>query len=288
MQDAINTAVKNLTKVLKSKDWNIFDEELRKIEDINIYDKKYEETILTELLHEDCFYKNGALMPEVIKHFLVNGYDVLANEGANGGLVLSALCWSSYDKYVLESAKALFNAGAPLEYKSSDEDDEFAGVIGSLEWKIPGAWGPDCDYAMANTLEAYYVMAKAYEAIEEYRIKLNNIAENEGLEKLYNMAMKIDPEAMKKISINDKKRIIRVLEIFNKTGKTKTEQDRDSRKNELKYDYKIFVLNMDREVLYDRINRRVDLMIKEGLVEEVENIIKKYDKFPTAMQGLRI
>ena len=45
---------------------------------------------------------------------------------------------------------------------------------------------------------------------------------------------------------------------------------------------------MDREVLYDRINRRVDLMIKEGLVEEVENIIKKYDKFPTAMQGLRI
>ena len=100
--------------------------------------------------------------------------------------------------------------------------------------------------------------------------------------------MKIDPEAMKKISINDKKRIIRVLEIFNKTGKTKTEQDRDSRKNELKYDYKIFVLNMDREVLYDRINRRVDLMIKEGLVEEVENIIKKYDKFPTAMQGLRI
>ena len=102
------------------------------------------------------------------------------------------------------------------------------------------------------------------------------------------MAMKIDSEAMKKISINDKKRIIRVLEIFNKTGKTKTEQDRDSRKNELKYDYKIFVLNMDREVLYDRINRRVDLMIKEGLVEEVENIIKKYDKFPTAMQGLRI
>ena len=170
MQDAINTVVKNLTKVLKSEeiDWNYFDEELRKIEDINIYDEKYEETILTELLHEDSFYKNGALMPEIIKHFLVNGYDVLANEGANGGLVLSALCWSSYDKYVLESAKVLFDAGAPLEYKTSDEDDEFAGVIGSLKWKIPGAWGPDCDYAMANTLEAYYVMAKAYEAKEDY------------------------------------------------------------------------------------------------------------------------
>ena len=134
----------------------------------------------------------------------------------------------------------------------------------------------------------YGIEFKEEKIDEEYRIKLNNIAENEGLEKLYNMAMKIDPEAMKKISINDKKRIIRVLEIFNKTGKTKTEQDRDSRKNELKYDYKIFVLNMNREVLYDRINRRVDLMMKEGLVEEVENIIKTYDKFPTAMQGLRI
>lgn len=123
---------------------------------------------------------------------------------------------------------------------------------------------------------------------EEYRNKLNNIAENEGLEGLYNMAMEIDPEAMGKISKNDKKRIIRVLEIFHKTGKTKTQQDIDSRNKELKYDYKIFVLNMDRQVLYDRINKRVDLMIEEGLIEEVESIIKKYDKFPTAMQGLRI
>ena len=50
----------------------------------------------------------------------------------------------------------------------------------------------------------------------EYREKLNKIAENEGLEKLYNKAKEIDPEAMKKISINDKKRIIRVLEIYHK------------------------------------------------------------------------
>jgi tRNA dimethylallyltransferase len=123
---------------------------------------------------------------------------------------------------------------------------------------------------------------------EEYRNKLNKIAENEGLEGLYNMAMEIDPEAMGKISKNDKKRIIRVLEIFHKTGKTKTQQDIDSRNKELKYDYKIFVLNMDRQMLYDRINKRVDLMIEEGLIEEVESITKKYDKFPTAMQGLRI
>jgi len=123
---------------------------------------------------------------------------------------------------------------------------------------------------------------------ETYREKLNQIAELEGLEKLYNMALEIDPEAMKKISKNDKKRIIRVLEIYHKTGKTKTEQDLESRKNGVKYNYVVFVINMDRELLYDRINKRVDNMIEEGLIEEVNSIVEKYKEFPTAMQGLRI
>lgn len=123
---------------------------------------------------------------------------------------------------------------------------------------------------------------------QNYRNKLNEIAEKEGLDKLYEEALKIDPEAMKKISKNDKKRIIRVLEIFNKTGKTKTEQEIESRKNEVKYNYKVFAINMDRQILYDRINKRVDKMREEGLIEEVQGILKKYDKFPTAMQGLRI
>ena len=66
------------------------------------------------------------------------------------------------------------------------------------------------------------------------------------------MAIEIDKEAMQKISKNDQKRIIRVLEIYHKTGKTKTQQDLESRKNEVKYNYKVFAINMDREVLYDR------------------------------------
>ena len=123
---------------------------------------------------------------------------------------------------------------------------------------------------------------------EQYRNKLNEIAEKEGLDKLYEKALEIDPKAMKKISKNDKKRIIRVLEIFHKTGKTKTEQDIESRKNQVKYNYKMFAINMDRQMLYDRINKRVDKMLEEGLIEEVQDILKKYDKFPTAMQGLRI
>lgn len=57
-------------------------------------------------------------------------------------------------------------------------------------------------------------------------------------------------------------------------------------KNGPLYDYKIFVLNMDREKLYERINKRVDIMIQNGLIEEVKNLLKKYESFPTAMQGL--
>ena len=120
----------------------------------------------------------------------------------------------------------------------------------------------------------------------EYREQLNEIAEKEGLENLYKQAVEIDPDAMKKISQNDKKRIIRVLEIYHKTGKTKTETEIESRKNEVKYNYKVFAITMDREKLYSKIEKRVDLMIEQGLIEEVENILKKYSSFPTAMQGL--
>lgn len=122
---------------------------------------------------------------------------------------------------------------------------------------------------------------------ESYRNELMKIAENEeGLKLLYEEACKIDDEAMKKISPNDKKRIIRVLEIFKATGKTKTEQEILSRQNEVKYDYKVYGISTDREILYDKINRRVDIMLEKGLVEEVKNIYGKYNSFPTAMQGL--
>ena len=119
-----------------------------------------------------------------------------------------------------------------------------------------------------------------------YREKLEEIAKKEGLEKLYEKALEIDPIAIKKISKNDKKRIIRVLEIYHETGKTKTEQEAESIKKEKQYDYKIIAIDMDRKQLYERINKRVDMMIDQGLIEEVEKILKKYNTFPTAMQGL--
>ena len=121
---------------------------------------------------------------------------------------------------------------------------------------------------------------------EQYRNKLEKRVENEGVDKLYNEAVKIDKEAMEKISPNDKKRILRVLEIYHATGKTKTEQEKESRKKEVEFDYYVYAIDWKREELYDRINKRVDIMIEQGLIEEVKGILKKYKKFPTAMQGL--
>ena len=121
---------------------------------------------------------------------------------------------------------------------------------------------------------------------ENYRKQLEEKADKEGLENLYNMAKKIDEEAVKKISPNDKKRILRILEIYHATGKNKTWQEQESRKNPVEYDYKVFAINWDREKLYERINKRVDIMLENGLIEEVKQIKEKYKKFPTAMQGL--
>ena len=122
---------------------------------------------------------------------------------------------------------------------------------------------------------------------EEYRNKLMELAESEdGLKKLYEEANKIDPEATKKISSNDKKRIVRILEIYKATGKNKTEQEILSRQKGVDYDFKVFGIDMERSKLYERINLRVDIMLKQGLENEVKNLISKYSEFPTAMQGL--
>lgn len=127
----------------------------------------------------------------------------------------------------------------------------------------------------------YGIEFQNQEIDETYRHEL----EKKDLIELYTKASEIDPEAMKKISANDRKRIIRVLEIYHETGKTKTQQDEESRK-EVEFDYKVFAINIDRQKLYQRINYRVDFMIEQGLIEEVQYLLHNYKDFPTAMQGL--
>ena len=166
------------------------------------------------------------------------------------------------------------------EYKK-DAENTIEKIIS--EGKVPIVVGGTGLYLEALI---YNIEYQNIEEDMEYRNKLYEIEREQGLSKLYEMASKIDSKAMEKISPNDKKRICRVLEIYHLTGKTKTELEEESRKNEPKYNYKLFGITMDREKLYERINLRVDIMINQGLIDEVKNLLEKYNNFPTAMQGL--
>lgn len=90
---------------------------------------------------------------------------------------------------------------------------------------------------------------------------------------LYNMLTEYDPASAQTIHKNNRKRVMRALEIFLGTGKTKTEWDALSRTKESIYDARVIVLGYrDRNTLYERINRRVDIMFEQGLVREVRSI----------------
>ena len=121
----------------------------------------------------------------------------------------------------------------------------------------------------------------------EYRKQLEDEVQKKGLECLYNRACEIDPIAMEKISHNDQKRILRVLEIYNQTKKTKTQLEKESRMNGIPYDYKVFAINFEREKLYERINKRVDIMINDGLIDEVKELYQKYgERLVTSLQAI--
>ena len=104
---------------------------------------------------------------------------------------------------------------------------------------------------------------------QSVRAALDERAEFEGLNELYEYLKLIDPVAAAKISPNDKKRILRAIEIFEISGKTKTEQDALSKQNGPVFENLFIGLGYnDREILYNRINNRVDSMIENGLVNE--------------------
>ena len=121
----------------------------------------------------------------------------------------------------------------------------------------------------------------------EYRKQLEELIKENGLESLYEEAKKIDEKAMQTISKNDKKRIMRVLEIYHQTGKTKTQLESESRLTPPPYEYIVFAINMEREKLYERINKRVDIMINNGLIEEAKTLYEKYgEKIITGAQAI--
>lgn len=122
---------------------------------------------------------------------------------------------------------------------------------------------------------------------KSFRHELEILAEEMGSGYLYQQLMECDPDAAKEIHPNNTKRVIRALEFFHETGQQISEHNRIQQQKESPYNYAYFVLNRPRNILYERINRRVDQMIHEGLPEEVSGLLEiGYGEDLLSMQGL--
>ncbi|MBY0600411.1 tRNA (adenosine(37)-N6)-dimethylallyltransferase MiaA [Bacillus bingmayongensis] len=104
-----------------------------------------------------------------------------------------------------------------------------------------------------------------------YREKLEKLATEHGVEYVHKKLQEVDPESASRIHANNVRRVIRALEIFHTTGQKMSDQ-LEKQENELLYDVSLIGLTMDREMLYDRINLRVDLMVGQGLLQEVNTL----------------
>lgn len=107
------------------------------------------------------------------------------------------------------------------------------------------------------------------------RKKLEEKAENDGIAALYEELQKVDPKSAESIHPNNVKRIIRALEYYKLNGKLFSEHNETEKQKESPYNFLYFVIDDDRELLYQRINKRVDVMLSKGLVDEVEKLYKE-------------
>ncbi|KPV55466.1 tRNA delta(2)-isopentenylpyrophosphate transferase [Paenibacillus sp. A3] len=121
---------------------------------------------------------------------------------------------------------------------------------------------------------------------EAFRAEQEAYAEAHGAEALHERLRQIDPESAQRLHPNDRRRIIRALEIFHMTGERLSDQLK-TQKKQTPYELCIVGLTMDRALLYKRIEERIDLMLEQGLVEEVRGLLAKgYDPSLVSMQGL--
>ena len=108
---------------------------------------------------------------------------------------------------------------------------------------------------------------------EALSLELLRYAGENGNEALFEILRKEDPEAASKLHPNDTKRVIRAIETKRTTGMTRSEIDLESRPEESPYDYIYLAIDMPRDILYERIEKRVDIMLEDGLLKEVKSHI---------------
>ncbi|AOZ75306.1 tRNA delta(2)-isopentenylpyrophosphate transferase [Clostridium pasteurianum] len=137
-----------------------------------------------------------------------------------------------------------------------------------------------------NSLIFNYEFTGTYKDCE-YREYLQHLAEEKGKEFVHKMLEKIDIDSYNRLYPNDLKRVIRALEVYKTTGKTIGKLNENQNIYDIPYNVHYYVLNMDRENLYDRINKRVDNMIEKGLIEEVIKLKNMgYNSNMQSMKGI--
>ena len=121
----------------------------------------------------------------------------------------------------------------------------------------------------------------------ELRAELQRIAETEGTQKLLNMLGEFDPESAAKLHPNNQRRIVRAIEFYRTTGVTISAHQKMTKEKESRYEPVMLSVAWDRQELYDRINRRVDIMINDGLFDEVRELMDRgYTQRLNSMQGI--
>lgn len=120
-----------------------------------------------------------------------------------------------------------------------------------------------------------------------YRDSLLSLAQEKGALYLHDRLKEVDPSAAESIHPNNIKKVIRALEYYSQTGEPISAHNEEQKQKESPYNFCYFVLNHKREVLYDRINKRVDIMLSEGLVAEVRSLLDRgCTRDMVSMQGL--
>jgi len=122
--------------------------------------------------------------------------------------------------------------------------------------------------------------------IVEADFSLRNSLQEKEVSALYEELKKVDPESLKKINKNDKKRIIRALEVFILTGKPISHHQEEGKQKKQEENNLIIGISMPKDILYEKINLRVDLMIEKGLIDEVKNLLNKFPKTLPSFKGL--
>ena len=125
----------------------------------------------------------------------------------------------------------------------------------------------------------FYIQAVLYdidftesEEDNSYREELWEIARTKGESVLHDMLKECDPKAAEEIHQNNVKRVIRALEFYKTTGKRISNHNEEQRQKESPYEFLYLVLNQDRRILYERIEKRIDIMVDQGLIEEVKRL----------------